>query len=268
MNTGVDILLPTRDPRPDLLRRAVRSVLDQTWDNWSLYVVQDGGYGNVADSLAAFGDDRIHSFSVPARGKAVALNHAIARGSAPYIAYLDDDDVWYSNHLAIAIEAMQHRNIRFLHTDAHEVLVQSVEGQYQELSRRIMNRGLASDLLLWYVSHINTVHERSLFEEAGLYDVQREVFVDWDMLLRMARFAPPHHVRVVTCEHYVYLDDDRRQRNTISRVHADDPGRSHAMHREMIARALTRLSARDLVRAALDAQTRSLIVRYWLRPVR
>jgi len=260
--------LPTRNPEPGLLRRAIRSVLDQTYDDWLLHVVQDGGGADATHGIEEFRDARIKYFSIPHQGKAAALNQAIAHGSAPYVAYLDDDDVWYSNHLAIAVEAMQGRNIRFLHTDAHEVLVRNVGGLYREISRQIMNRGLASNLLLWYVSHINTVHERSLFEEAGLYDPQRRVFVDWDMLLRMAHCAPPHHIPVVTCEHYIYLDDEHRQSNTISRLHADDPDQSRAMHREMLARALKRLSAKELVRAALDAQTRSLILRYWLRPIR
>jgi len=44
MAPTVDILLPTRNPEPGLLRRAIRSVLDQTCDDWLLYVVQDGGF--------------------------------------------------------------------------------------------------------------------------------------------------------------------------------------------------------------------------------
>src|SRR5262249_53868364 len=155
--------------------------------------------------------------------KAAALNHGLKQGDAKYVAYLDDDDIWYPNHLEVAISGMCEGRVRLVHTDAYEVFLRKTGDAYREISRNVLNRGALSDLLLWYVSHINTVHERSLIEEAGPYDEKRQVFIDWDMLLRMAHVSKPYHVPVVTCEHYIYLDDGDRKDNTISRVHSADP---------------------------------------------
>jgi glycosyltransferase involved in cell wall biosynthesis len=265
MTANVDILLPTFDPKPALIRRAIQSVIDQTHGNWSLYVVQDGGEQALTETIEAPGDARVHFLSIPHQGKAAALNHAMKQGGAKYVAYLDDDDVWYPNHLQVAISAMCDGQIRLVHTDAYEVFLRRIGDRYQEVSRNILNRGPVSDLLLWYVSHINTVHERSLVEEAGPYDEKRQVFIDWDMLLRMAHVSRPHHVPIVTCEHNIYLDDGDRKNNTISRVHSADPEYSRAMHDEMFARALSLLSARDVVSALRHPGFSVLLIKHWLR---
>jgi len=162
MTPNVDILLPTFDPSPTFLRRAIQSVIDQTYENWSLYVVHDGGNRPLTQIIGDPGDARVHFMSIPRQGKAAALNHAVRDGSAKYVAYLDDDDIWYPSHLDVALSAMRDGQIRFLHTDAYEVFLRRIGNGYREVSRNVLNRGPLSDLLLWYVSHINTVHELSL----------------------------------------------------------------------------------------------------------
>jgi glycosyltransferase involved in cell wall biosynthesis len=264
MTSDVDILLPTFAPNPALIRRAIQSVIDQTHDNWSLYVVQDGGETPLTQIVGDPGDPRVQFLSIPRQGKAAALNHAVQRGSAKYVAYLDDDDIWYPSHLETALSAMRDGQIRFVHTDAYEVFLRRTGDGYREISRNVLNRGPLSDLLLWYVSHINTVHERSLIEEAGPYDEKRQVFIDWDMLLRMARLSKPHHLPVVTCEHYIYLDHDDRKDNKISSVHSVDPEYSRHMHEEMFTRAFDLLSWKDLVSGLPDRRFTRLFMKHWL----
>jgi glycosyltransferase involved in cell wall biosynthesis len=265
MTSNVDILLPTFQPNPVFIHRAIQSVIDQTHDNWSLYIVQDGGDITLTQILGEPRDPRVHFLSIPHQGKAAALNHAMKHGHGKYVAYLDDDDIWYPNHLEVAISAMCQGQIRFVHTDAYEVFLRRTGESYRETSRNVLNRGPVSDLLLWYVSHINTVHERSLIEEAGPYDETRQVFIDWDMLLRLARLSRPRHVPVVTCEHYIYTDDDDRKDNTISRVHSVDPEYSRRMHDEMFARAFNLLSLKDLVSALSHPRFGVLLLKHWLR---
>ena len=166
MTSTVDILLPTFDPKPALLRRAIQSVIDQTHDNWSLCVVQDGGDRSLAEIIGEPRDPRVHLLSIRHQGKAAALNHGLKQGDAKYVAYLDDDDIWYPNHLEVAISGMCEGRARLVHTDAYEVFLRKAGDAYREISRNLLNRGALSDLLLWYVSHINTVHERSLIDEA------------------------------------------------------------------------------------------------------
>jgi glycosyltransferase involved in cell wall biosynthesis len=257
MTSNVDIILPTFNPKPEFIDRAIQSVINQTYDDWSLYIVQDGGEEDLKDIIERSGDSRVHFLSIPHQGKAAALNYAIAQGGAKFVAYLDDDDIWYPNHLEVAVFTMCEKHIRFLHTDAHEIFLRKVGDQYREISRNVLNRGSLSDLLLWYVSHINTVHERSLIEKAGPYDETRRMFIDWDMLLRMAHFAKPHHLPIVTCEHNIYLTPDNKTANTISRVHSIDPEYSRAMHDEMFRRAFELLAPEEFVIIVRELDTKT-----------
>jgi glycosyltransferase involved in cell wall biosynthesis len=244
----VDVILPTFNPNLTLLERAVDSILSQSFSDWTLYIVQDGGEPSLSDFIQRINDRRIVFHCLPHAGKAVALNFALRQGTGKYIAYLDDDDLWYPNHLEVALGPMKDEGVRFVHTDAYEIFVQKERERHLEISRNILHRGGLSDVLLWYVSHINTVHERILLEKAGYYDETRKVFIDWDMLLRLSRHAKPYHVQIVTCEHFIYVTEENKQTNTISKIHATDPDYSKRMHEEMFKRALELLSPDDFVR--------------------
>src|SRR4051794_10864821 len=98
MSSDVDILLATFNPKPALIRRAIQSVVDQTYENWTLHIVQDGG-NDLARLIDTPDDPRFHVLWIPHQGKAAALNRALRGSRATFVAYLDDDDVWYPNHL-------------------------------------------------------------------------------------------------------------------------------------------------------------------------
>jgi len=247
MNNRVDIILPTYNTNILLFKRAVDSIIRQTFREWTLYIVQDGGEISLSDIVQNFKDGRIVFNNLYHVGKAAAVNIALKQGSGKYIAYLDDDDLWYPRHLEVAVGTMNENGVRFVHTDAYEIFVRKENSNLREISRNILNRGSLSDYLLWYVSHINTVHERALLDHAGYYDESRKIFIDWDMLLRLARVTKPLHIPIVTCEHYIYLSDDNKKENTISQMHTNDPQDSKRLHEEMFKRAFELLSPDEFV---------------------
>jgi hypothetical protein len=91
--------------RPDLLARAVRSALDQTFRDQVVVVVDDGGGG-----LPVLPDDpRLHvvSLSRNTRRCGVARNVGIRLTQSRFIAFLDDDNEWLPEHLSLAVEALE-----------------------------------------------------------------------------------------------------------------------------------------------------------------
>jgi glycosyltransferase involved in cell wall biosynthesis len=87
------------------LAEAVRSVCDQTLADWELILVDDGSTDrstSIARDLAAL-DDRIRYIDHPRhenRGMAASRNFGVAHTTAPYLAFLDADDVWVPAKLA------------------------------------------------------------------------------------------------------------------------------------------------------------------------
>jgi glycosyltransferase involved in cell wall biosynthesis len=98
MNGVVAVITRTKD-RPLLLRRAIQSVLDQSFRDWQHVIVNDGGEPAAIERLVAEFSDRyagrcrvIHIET--SRGMEAASNHGIRESQSHYIAIHDDDDSW------------------------------------------------------------------------------------------------------------------------------------------------------------------------------
>jgi glycosyltransferase involved in cell wall biosynthesis len=101
----VSVVIPTRF-RPDLVTRAVRSVLAQTVTDLEVVVVIDGPDEATAKALAAIGDLRIRVVELPHKaGAPNARNVGIAAATAPWTALLDDDDEWLPEKLQVQLAA-------------------------------------------------------------------------------------------------------------------------------------------------------------------
>jgi len=95
----VSVVIPTYK-RPQLVRRALESVLAQTMANLELIVVVDGLDAETRESLGAVRDGRL-TVHVPDRrlGNADARNAGVALARAKWVAFLDDDDAWLPRKL-------------------------------------------------------------------------------------------------------------------------------------------------------------------------
>jgi len=94
------------------LEEAVRSVRDQTLTDWELVLVDDGSTDRsttIARDLAAQ-DNRIRYIDHPGhenRGTGVSRNFGVAHTTAPYIAFIDGDDVWMPGKLTEQVELLE-----------------------------------------------------------------------------------------------------------------------------------------------------------------
>jgi len=200
----VSILLPTYN-RPELLPRAIRSVWSQQYKDWELLVINDGG-SEVGHVVEHFKDNRIRYFSIPHGDKSRALNFGIEQAQGAYIAYIDDDDRWYPEHLEATARFLD-LNESFIGVYADAVPVKDVGGKRKHRAPGPKHsRNYDPNLLLTrnYIPHLCLVHRIEIFEKTGLYDPDLRVLIDWDM---MSRFALAglllKHLAVITAEYYI-----------------------------------------------------------------
>jgi hypothetical protein len=87
--------------RSDVLRCAIETVLHQTVADWEYVIAGDHCTDDTADVVASFGDPRIRFVNRETNfgEQSVPNNEAFALTSAPYIAYLNHDDLWFPDHL-------------------------------------------------------------------------------------------------------------------------------------------------------------------------
>lgn len=199
----VTVIVATRN-RPELLERALGSVLAQTMQDFEVIVVNDAGVpveGRVAALDPAGRIQCIRAGRTTGPGGARNLGIALARGR--YLAYLDDDDAFYPRHLETLLTALDGREARAAYTDALRSHVRwdgtrwLLQGRDRPFSERFDR-----DLLAYrnYVPILCVLHERSLLEEVGRFDASLSVTEDWEFWLRLADVTDFVHVPAVTCE--------------------------------------------------------------------
>ncbi|WP_281216945.1 glycosyltransferase family 2 protein [Lysinibacillus capsici] len=98
----------------------VQSVLEQTYTNFELIIVDDCSKDNSLDVLNAFSkqDQRIKVYSLEKNsGAAKARNFGIQVANGKYLAFLDSDDLWDPNKLALQVEFMERNKYEFSFTN-------------------------------------------------------------------------------------------------------------------------------------------------------
>jgi glycosyltransferase involved in cell wall biosynthesis len=193
--------------RPQYLAIALASVLQQSYRNLQVIAVNDGGQ-DVSETINSFHDPRLIFINRKEnRGKACCLNEALNRADGKYVAYLDDDDLYYHNHIETLVRALEFQtNCQVAYSDFYKTYCRiSSDGSRQVLSKVVeVSRDFDRFFMLLFnhVLHVCLMHRRDLLEKTGPYNEQLNVLIDWDMTRRLAFFSDFHHVHEITGEYY------------------------------------------------------------------
>ena len=81
------------------IKNTLQSVLDQSFSNFEVIIVNDGSTDNSLNQVNAVIDERIKVYSIENSGVSAARNYGIKKAQAEYIAFLDADDLWETSFL-------------------------------------------------------------------------------------------------------------------------------------------------------------------------
>ncbi len=205
----VSVIIPTFE-RPESLQRAVQSVLTQTMADLEVIVVNDGG-GPLESQVAALtADPRVTYVRTGHNGRVAAARNAglrLARGR--FVAYLDDDDVFFPEHLTTLVAALGEGGARLAYSDAVRISQRKEGPGWAEVSRDVpysRDHDAEQLLLTNYIPTLCILHERACLEEVGMFDETIPVLEDWDLWIRLSRSCAFRHVPVVTCAFHRDVD--------------------------------------------------------------
>ena len=99
-NPFFSVIIPTYN-RANFLPIALQSVIDQTFDNWEIILIDDGSTDNTKNVVRSFNDDRIQYFYQRNQERCAARNNGIEKSSGKYICFLDSDDYFIPTRLEL-----------------------------------------------------------------------------------------------------------------------------------------------------------------------
>ena len=117
MNYFVDIILPNYNSS-DTIEKTIRSVMNQSYKNWRLIIVDDNSDLKTKKILKKFSNIKKISifYNKKNNGAAYCRNLALKNTTSKYIAFIDSDDIWKKNKLKKQINYMNTNKINFSYT--------------------------------------------------------------------------------------------------------------------------------------------------------
>lgn len=195
MPARVGIVVRTRH-RPAFLTRALRDIAAQSWIDYRVVVVNDGGEpaeidGAVAEA-AVDGVEIVH-IAPGAGGRCVAANVGIRALDTDYVVLHDDDDRWHPQFLTRTVAWLDASPGDAAVSVTTEIVYEERRGaEWVQVGRAPFWAGMQRISLSEMMSvnravPISVLYRRSVHDEVGWYDETLDAVEDWDFYLRILR---------------------------------------------------------------------------------
>lgn len=179
----VSTIIPTFNYGP-FVTAAVESALAQTYPETEVVVVDDGSTDDTRARLQPY-LDRVRYVFQENQGLSAARNTGIKAAQGGWVAFLDSDDLWHPQKLAVQMAAAARSGARFLGSPSADELPEHLDAEpkLQPLTVR--------DFLSWTpLGPSSAVVDRGCFDSVGLFDESLRSVEDRDMWLRLAARFP------------------------------------------------------------------------------
>lgn len=196
----ISVVIPTYNRAP-FVGEAVESVLNQTFTDYEIIVVDDGSTDNTRESLMRHGD-KIKYIHQENLGVSAARNTGIRNSTGTWLAFLDSDDQFRAEYLSRQMErvgqfpgiCMQTADCQCYGREGKRRTYFQMNGVVSEFKGRDYLfitepfRFIVMHGLLWQVG--STIFHRDAVERAGLFDTAFNLAEDFDLMARVALQGP------------------------------------------------------------------------------
>lgn len=195
MSALVSIIMPTFN-RAYVINKAIDSVLKQTCKKWELIIVDDGSTDTTESLVKNIKDGRIRYHKQSNQGPSAARNKAVSLAKGEWIAYLDSDDVLYSNYLEVMLKWLDKnpkavyaipRAYRTLSLYKNGALIKTIDN-----SNDIPQTVTAKDIFMkrFHFSCDGFIHKRRIFNASIQWDPGLRHMEEWDLAMSIGEKYP------------------------------------------------------------------------------
>jgi len=186
----VSVVIPTYN-RAELLKRAIRTVLNQTYQDFELIVVDDGSTDNTEEVVRSFNDNKvIYIKHERNRGAPAARNTGIRAARGEYVAFQDSDDEWLPEKLEKQIEVFKTASLEVGVVYTGFWRIEGDKRTFVPSSDITPKEDAIHDALLKsnFIGIPNTLVKKECFEKAGMFDEKLPMLEDWELWIRISKY--------------------------------------------------------------------------------
>lgn len=197
MSPLISVVIPTYN-HEKYISESIQSVLDQTFKDFELIVVNDGSTDKTDEIIRSFNDHRIKYISQSNQGPSKASNTGILAAEGEYVCLLAGDDVYYPEKLEIQYEYLQTYNTKVLFTwiDTIDDCGNMLNGHHIQKHFNVPNRSRTELFNSFFLKGndlcgVTVMVEKSILVKAGLMhltSIQMQDFYMWIKLLKSHDF--------------------------------------------------------------------------------
>jgi len=188
------------------LDTSIRSVLQQSFDDFEFVIVNDGSSDRTSDIISAYKqqDSRIRAFNQPQQGLVASLNRGCALANGKYIARLDSDDIAKEYRLELQARYLENNPEIALVGGATECI--DAEGNISFVMRWPGRRDGLNDFLMLdcSISHTTVMFRKDVFDSVGGY---RHIYLhaeDYDLFLRIGDQYVLDNLPTIVCQYRLH----------------------------------------------------------------
>ena len=189
MMPAVSVVIPLYNSE-ETIGAAIKSVLDQTFKDFELIVIDDGSTDDSVNIVRSFQDDRIHLFLFENSGAPTARNRGIEKAKGELVAFIDSDDVWTAEKLADQVNAVSNNptvGLVYSWSDYIDTQGEFVCSGKRVIASEDLEKNYAALLVSNFLENGSTpLIRRKVLDDLGGFDTSLKSSQDLDLYLRIA----------------------------------------------------------------------------------
>jgi glycosyltransferase involved in cell wall biosynthesis len=203
----VSVILPAYNSA-EYIAETIESVLNQSFADFELIVIDDGSTDGQADEILPFceRDQRVRYIYQTNKGVSSARNTGFNHSSGKFIAFLDADDIWLPNNLEAKMPKFDEEDVGLVHSDAG-----LIDQNSKEITGKVMTgmEGNLLDIILEWQSMVvpgpsSILVRRKVLHTIGLFDTRLSTSADYDLFIRIAAKYRISRVPIVTWKYRLH----------------------------------------------------------------
>lgn len=174
--------------KADFIKNTLNSVINQTFQDFEIIVINDGSTDASEEIIKSFKDVRLSLYTIKNQGASIARNKGIGKAKHDYIALLDGDDIWHLDYLKYLNEAIQKFSNQYIFATS---VSQKYEHKTVPVAYSFKQNGLygvynyfAASKKYSILTSSSTVFHKSVLDKTGLFDPNIISGQDVDMWIR------------------------------------------------------------------------------------